>query len=400
MKLKSSTTRGAFALSLGMACVSLGTAQAGEAWQKMVGVGAHASATQDWTAIEAAARNEGQVVIYSVSSRIAKLVDGFQERYGIEIIGHDIASDLQLEKLSREHRAGVYSVDVLFNSETSLLLNEALPDKLVWNFIPDSVVGDLDPAEMDPLLIQRHSSRIVYYNTAVHPDGAPLDSLWDMTREEWRGRTLLPSPLEDSLSANFFQTILHNSDEMAAAYKREFGEDISFSKDVLEAVEENATIDKPTASMEWLYRFLNNEPVFQSSTTKIFKNVGDITQENPPIGITTFSKLRKNKEGVYAAGPAFDLDPAFGVTYPTALMIADMAPHPNAAKLLIRHMMEEDGFAPWNEPGDYAARSNLEAQQLSDFGLPAFGDLRLWSVDPEEIYYSKFGFLALYLALS
>ncbi|MGY9012592.1 MAG: hypothetical protein ACKVLN_10465, partial [Rhodobacterales bacterium] len=227
MKLKSSTTRGAFALSLGMACVSLGTAQADEAWQKMVGVGAHASATQDWTAIEAAARNEGQVVIYSVSSRIAKLVDGFQERYGIEIIGHDIASDLQLEKLSREHRAGVYSVDVLFNSETSLLLNEALPDKLVWNFIPDSVVGDLDPAEMDPLLIQRHSSRIVYYNTAVHPDGAPLDSLWDMPREEWRGRTLLPSPLEDSLSANFFQTILHNSDEMAAAYKREFGEDIS-----------------------------------------------------------------------------------------------------------------------------------------------------------------------------
>ena len=187
---------------------------------------------------------------------------------------------------------------------------------------------------------------------------------------------------------------------MAAAYKREFGEDINFSEDVLEAVAENATIEAPTASMEWLHRFLKNEPVFQSSTTKIFKNIGDITQENPPIGITTFSKMRKNKTGVYSAGPAFDLDPAFGVTYPTALMIADMAPHPNAAKLLIRHMMEEEGFAPWNEPGDYAARATLEAQQLSDFGLPAFGDLGLWSVDPEEIYYSKFGFLALYLALS
>ena len=98
----------------------------------------------------------------------------------------------------------MHSVDVLFNSESSLLLNEALPDQLVWNFIPDSVAGDLDPSEMTPLLIQRHSSRIVYYNTAIHPDGAPIDSLWDMTREEWKGRTLLPSPLEDSLSANFF----------------------------------------------------------------------------------------------------------------------------------------------------------------------------------------------------
>ena len=398
--MRKSTKYGVFALSLGMAFASLGTVRADEAWQKSVGVGAYASVSQDWAAIEAAARQEGQVVIYSVSSRIAKLVDGFQERYGIEIIGYDIASDLQLEKLSREHRAGVHSVDVLFNSESSLLLNEALPDQLVWNFIPDSVAGDLDPSEMTPLLIQRHSSRIVYYNTAIHPDGAPIDSLWDMTREEWKGRTLLPSPLEDSLSANFFQTILHNSDAMAAAYKREFGEDINFSEDVLEAVAENATIEAPTASMEWLHRFLKNEPVFQSSTTKIFKNIGDITQENPPIGITTFSKMRKNKTGVYSAGPAFDLDPAFGVTYPTALMIADMAPHPNAAKLLIRDMMEVEGFAPWNEPGDYAARVTLEAQQLSDFGLPAFGDLGLWSVDPEEIYYSKFGFLALYLALS
>jgi len=397
--MKTINSLNVFALSLGIAFMSIGSAQADEAWQKKAGVGIYAPANQDWDAIEASARKEGQVVIYSVSSRIAKLVDGFKEKYGIDIIGYDISSDLQLEKLSREHRAGVYSVDVLFNSESSILLNEALPKKLVWNFIPDSVVSDLDSGEMNPLLIQRHSSRIVYYNTAVHPDGAPIDSLWDMTRDEWKGRTLLPSPLEDSLSANFIQTILNNSDEMAAAYKREFGEDISFSEDVIEAVEENVTVDSPTASMEWLYRFLHNEPVFQSSTTKIFKNVGDVTQEKPPIGITTFSKLRKNKDGVYSSGPAYDLDPAFGVTYPTALMIADMAPHPNAAKLLIRYMMEEDGFKPWNEPGDYAARASLETKQLAKFDLPAFGDLALWPVDPEEIYYSKFGFLALYLAL-
>ena len=362
--MKKIATLSVFALTIGLAFTSTGLVHADTAWQKKAGIGKYAPDQQNWEAIEAAAREEGEVVIYSVSSRIAKLVDGFKERYGIDIIGYDIASDLQLEKLSREHRAGVHSVDVLFNSESSILLNEALPKELVWNFIPESVASDLDAGEMNPLLIQRHSSRIVYYNTAVHPDGAPI-----------------------------------NSDEMAAAYKREFGEDITFSEDVIEAVEENATVDSPDASMEWLYRFLNNEPVFQGSTTKIFKNVGDVTQEKPPIGITTFSKLRKNKEGVYSSGPAYDLDPAFGVTYPTALRIADMAPHPNAAKLLIRYMMEEDGFKPWNEPGDYAARSNLEAKQLVKFDLPAFGDLGLWPVDPEEIYYSKFGFLALYLTL-
>ena len=136
-----------------------------------------------------------------------------------------------------------------------------------------------------------------------------------------------------------------------------------------------------------------------SSTTKIFKNVGDIEQTNPPLGITTFSKMRKNKKDVYAAEPIYALDPVFGVSYLTALVMADMAPHPNAAKLLIKYMMEEEGFDPWNEPGDFAARSSIEAMQMNDFDLPSFDDLKLWPIDPEEIYFSKYGFLALYLEL-
>ncbi|MDH3741257.1 MAG: ABC transporter substrate-binding protein [Hyphomicrobiales bacterium] len=393
-------TRGMLAPLTALAVTLSGAAHADEAWQKMAGVGDFAAETQDWAAIEAAAKEEGQVVIYSVSSRIAKLVDGFQEKYGIEIVGFDIPSDLQLEKLKREHKAGIHTVDVLFNAEAPILLNEALPTNLVWNFVPSGLESDLDEGEMNPLLIQRHSSRVVYYNTALNPDGAPINSLWDLTREEWKGRTLLPSPLEDGLSANFIQTILHNPEEMAAAYEREFGEPISYSEDVLEVVDENADLAEPNASLEWLYRFLDNEPVFQGSTTKIFNNVGDVKQDNPPLGITTFSKMRKNEEGVYAAGPIYDLDPVFGVSYPTALVMADMAPHPNAAKLLIRHMMEEEGFKPWNEPGDYAARASVEAGQLEDFGLPKFDDLKLWPIDPDEIYYTKFRFLSIYLELS
>jgi len=383
-----------------MALALSSAAFADEAWQKAAGVGEFAPESQDWAAIEAAAKEEGQVVIYSVSSRIAKLVDGFKEKYGIEIVGYDIPSDLQIEKLRREHKAGIHAVDVLFNAEAPLLLNEVLPNKLAWNFVPEGLESDLDPGEMEPFLIQRHSSRVVYYNTALNPDGPPIDSIWDLTREEWKGRVLLPSPLEDGLSANFIQTILRNPDEMAAAYEREFGEPVTYSDDVLEVAEESADIDEPNASMEWLYRFLNNEPVFQGSTTKIFKNVGDVQQDNPPLGITTFSKMRSNEEGVYAAAPIYDLDPVFGVSYPTALLMADMAPHPNAAKLLIRYMMEEEGFKPWNEPGDFAARASVQAQQIKEFDLPEFDSLKLWPIDPDEIYYTKYGFLALYLELS
>ena len=82
-----------------------------------------------------------------MSSRFSKLVKGFKEKYGVDIEGYDIPSDLQLEKFRREHKAGVHVVDVLFNAEAPLLLNEALPDKLVWNFVPESVASDLDSSE-------------------------------------------------------------------------------------------------------------------------------------------------------------------------------------------------------------------------------------------------------------
>jgi len=355
-------------------------------------------AGQDWSGIEAAAREEGKVVIYSVSSRISKLVDGFKEKYGVEIEGHDMSSDVQLEKFRREHKAGIFNVDVLFNQDAPLLLNEFLDKKLIHNFVPDDSVSHLDKGEMEPLLIQRWSSRILVYNKAKNPNGAPIDNLWDLTRPEWKGRVQMPNPSEDSNQSNVIQTILQHHDEMAKAYEKEFGEKLTYSKGVLKAIKSHPLVDEPNASIEWLYRFLKNKPVFISSTTQIFKNVGDVKQDNPPLGFTTFSKLRKNKPGEYEAEPAYDVEPAFGVAYPTALVIADGAPHPNAAKLLIRHMMGK-GFKPWNVIGDYAARTDIAKEQVAKFNIPEFDDLKLWPIDPSEVYDTKYSFLTLYLYL-
>lgn len=372
------------------------------AWLEAAQLGPFTPDAQDWEAIEAAAREEGEVVIYSVSSRIFKLQDEFKEKYGVDIIGFDLSSDVQLEKLRRENNAGIYEADVLFNNETPLLLNEFLPQGLVWNFVPESVVPFLESYEMEPLLTQRWSSRVVIYNTFFNPEGAPIDNLWDLTREEWNRKMLMPDPLEASVQANVIQSILQHPDEMAAAYELEFGEPLSeFSEDLVEIFEEDIgglLGGEPDAAMEWLYQMLQNDPVFLGSTTKIGNNVGDVDQDDPPVGITTFSKLRKVEEGVYEWAPAYDLQPVFGVSYPTVLVIADRAPHPNAAKLLVRYMMEE-GFWPWNEPGDYAGRSDVVEQQVVDFGIPSFEDANMWPIDQSYVYDTKYLFLNLYLEL-
>ena len=348
-----------------------------------------AAAEQDWEAIEAAARQEGEVVIYSVSSRMENILEPFMEKYGIKIIWYDMESSDQLEKFGRESNAGVFEVDVLYGNHYPELTNEFLPEGMVEAFIPDTTAPFLEADEMDPFLVQRWSGRVLIYNAAYYPDGCPIDSLWDLTREEWRGKVLTPDPINDVMG-HVYQTIVQHADEMAAAYEREFGEPIVLSPGVADA------------GHEWFLRYIQNEPVIISSTSSIAKGVTDITQTGvPPLGFTTFSRLRDYGvdpcgESQYAGAAAFDLDPVFGVAYPTILALSSKAPHPNAGKLLIRYLVET-GYWPWNEIGDYASREDFEALQVAQFGIPPLDEVGLWKTDANYVYDTLYEFADFYL---
>ena len=355
------------------------------AWLQKAQLGSYAPAKQDWNAIEAAAREEGKVVIFSVSSRIFKIQKAFKEKYGVEIVGYDIASEDQIEKFSREHGSNLYQTDVLFNNATSTLYGKLLPKKMIWNFVPDDIAPVLEEHEKAPFLVQRWSSRVFIYNTALHPGGPPVDNIWDLTRKEWKKKVLTPEATGSAM-ANTFQTILRHPDEMAAAYQKEFGQPVKLSSGMKNAAE------------EWVMRFMNNAVII-SSTTKIFKGVADVKQKEAPIGITTFSKLRDVKKGVYEAAPIYEMEPVFGVGYPTVLVICDRAPHPNAAKLLVRYMMDE-GLWPWSVLGDYAARSDIEAQQVEKFKVPPYSKSKLWNTDPEHVYKTSYDYMQFAMGLA
>jgi iron(III) transport system substrate-binding protein len=375
-------------------------AQDRETWLKSAQLGPAAPARQDWAAIEEAARKEGTVVIYSVSSRIFDLAENFQKRYGVKIVAHDVTSLEQLEKLRREHAAGIYSVDILFNNDSPTMLKEFLPKNLVWNFVPDDAKSQLSQDEMEPFLVQRWSSRVLFYNSQANPDGAPIKNLWDLTRPEWKGKFQIPDPTS-GVTGVAFQTILQHADEMNKAYEAAFGEKIKYSPKVVEVTRKLPDYGQPNAAIERVYRILQNQPVYENSTNKLFANVAAVNQQKPAIGMTTFSKLRDVKKGVHEAAAAFGVKPAFGVAYPTVLAIADRAPHPNAAKLLIREMIGT-GFAPWDVLGDYAARADVEAGQVKKYekeGMPPFEQSNMWKADPDYIYTTGYSFTQLLLAL-
>ena len=353
-------------------------------WLKASQLGPYAPASQDWAAIEAAAKKEGKVVIFSVSSRIFKIQKDFKEKYGVEIEGYDIHSDEQIEKFTREHQSGLHKTDVLFNNATSTLYGKLLPKKMIWNFVPDDSAPFLDEDEKSPFLVQRWSSRVFVYNTALHAGSAPVDNIWDLTRNEWKNKVMTPAATGSAM-ANTFQTILRRPQDMAAAYEKEFGQPVKLSPGMKNAAE------------EWLLRFMKNAVVIDS-TTKIFKGVADVKQEKAPMGITTFSKLRSNKKGVYESSPAYAMEPIFGVGYPTVLVICDQAPHPNAAKLLVRYMMDE-GLWPWSVLGDYAARSDYEAKQVKEFNVPPYSELKIWNADAEYIYKTSYDYMQFAMSL-
>jgi iron(III) transport system substrate-binding protein len=378
--------------------LALTPAMADAEWAKANGFGPDA-APQDWAAIEAAAKAEGEVLVYSVSSRVNELAETFTAKYGIKVTASDISSDVQMEKFRREYKAGLRNVDVLYNNEAPSLIEEFAPQGMVWNFVPDTVKDQLAENEMSPFLVQRWSSRILFYNSNKHGDTPPFDNLWDLTTEEWKGRVIMPDPLGSAVQASVLQTILQNPDLMAKAYEKEFGKPVEFSEDVVEAVSEIPTLAGPDASIEWLYRFLHNEPVSISSTNKIFENVSTVGQDNPPVGFVTFSKLRDTEPGKLESRAAYGVEPAMGVAYPTVLAVADQAPNPNAAKLLIRFMMEEEGFEPWNVIGDYAARADIEAKQLTEHDMPPLDKAGLLFTNPSEVFNTKFTFLQLLLSL-
>jgi hypothetical protein len=62
----------------GLVGAAQGLSPAQDAWLKAASLGPYQPATEDWQAIYDAAKAEGKVVIYSLSSRIYQVVDAFK----------------------------------------------------------------------------------------------------------------------------------------------------------------------------------------------------------------------------------------------------------------------------------------------------------------------------------
>ena len=353
-------------------------------WLEAAQLGPYQPEVEDWVAIYDAAREEGKVVIYSLSSRIYDMVETFKAAYpGIEVEAFDMVDSEQVEKLVREQGAGIYNVDVLFFAGATIPERELLPQGYIWNYVPTTlfdgkVTAEIIPEQFrEPLLVHSLESKVVFYNTEVHPDGCPVTTLWGLTRPEWNGRVQMKDPMLTEENMNFLQTVVQHADEMAAAYEIEFGAPIVLSPGI-----ENA-------GYEFIKRIADNGLVLTSSDGDASKAVGQPGQENAPLTLSvSSSKFRDNANKGYVLGIGWDIAPMVGITKQNMMAMANLAPHPNAAKLLIRYMLGDSigggGFIPFNVPGGWSSRSDVPSA-APGITLDSLGE-DTWFLDAEWIY--------------
>ena len=338
-------------------------------------VSAAAAESFDEGALYQAAKKEGEVNIYSYSSRVFKFGKTFEAKYpGIKVNGFDMDSPEIVTKVLAEQAAKNYVADVLFLKDPATVIHELYDKKIVFNYVPPDLAG-LIPAEYQQPLLVHHASvdALIYNNEKM--SAPPIRSLWELAKPEWKGRVIFPDPQKMSEFVEVLATIVQHADAMAAEYAKVFGQPIKLSPGV-----ENA-------GYEWILRVLNNDLIIQGSTNDVAKAVGLSDQADPPVGFTAYSRLRdKEKNPNLKFTVMVDVAPVMGIATDVVVAMVNQAQHPNAAKLLIHWMMGDEkggqGYEPYFVLGNFPVRKDVPPPE----GSAALSDLRLWQADPAYVW--------------
>ena len=320
----------------------------------------------------------GEVTIYSISSRTPKVAEAFEAKYpGLKCVSFDIKTNELLEKVTREYDAGQHVADVIHIKDMDgSLYNEYVVPKKLYNFKPADIFAHIDEVftrTQTPLYIELTQP---FYNEEANPDGSPIENIWQMTEEEWKGRIVMQNPLDNVSWGSWIAGFCCGNvpEQLEAAYEELYGEPLEISPEC-----ENA-------GYEFLKRLAANEPIYAASSDETAEAIGARGQTNPPIGFSASSKVRKNKDNDWCLVP-INLYPTIGIPAINTLYVVEGCEHPAAAKLLIRFMLggidgDTSGYEPFNTLGGWPVRDDIAPAE----GSTPYDELYTSDFDPDAIY--------------
>jgi iron(III) transport system substrate-binding protein len=346
-----------------------------EAWAKANGLGPYQAATEDWAAVEAAAKVEGKVTVYANSSKFEKLLDAWNELYpDIKLDGGD--TDGIVTKMQAEQEAGNVVGDVWFNSDGHILYGQFVPNEWLWSFVPEGYSNPGVTPER-PFAVERHSVDVWGYNNEIHPEGCPLTNWWQLVDPSLAGKIFMENPLSDPSTTAKITLIIDHADEMAAAYKDYFGKDWTTDE---AAAPDLYGVAPENAGYLFLRKLALNKPVMEPGGDEVdtaYASLGMDKSVEPGYGLTGWDSYATTLDGEIAMAPCMTLKPVIGILKSNYLAIANKAPHPNAAKLFIKFAFTKAGFKPWNKIGTFPGNFNMTAWD----GAPDIKSIAVWPSD-------------------
>ncbi len=320
-------------------------------WLKANLLGEYETGTQDWAAIEEAAKKEGTVLVYANSSKVEKAAEAFMELYPeINVQAYDLGGDDVLMKTLEEQKAGAFTGDVWFSSGGADLVGQVLPKNYVWRFVPDSTAAYTPEQYTQPLLMSRFGTSVFAYNSELN-DTCPITNIWELTQPEWKGKFFIEDPLNDASTLSKLITFAFHADEVKQAYVDLYG-----SEPVLDA-------DTPDAGWLWLKRFAQNGPIPQPGGDEVDSAFATPGMTESYMALTSYSNMADVQEGILAFEPCWGIQPKLGVQSQSYVGIINQAPHPNAAKLWIKFVTSPEGRDPWAKFGTYFPDSTYEVPE-------------------------------------
>jgi iron(III) transport system substrate-binding protein len=346
-----------------------------EEWLKKSELGAYEPRSYDEKLLYEKAKGEKEVSVYSYSSRVHQFGKTFEKQFpGIKVNGFDMDSTEIVTKVLAEQKAGNFAADVIFLKDPSTVHHELLEKGLAFTYVPPDLKPVLPERFQKPFLVHHVSLNALVYNTGANKV-PPVQSLWDLTKPEWKSRILFPDPVKMPEFIEFLSTVVQHGDEMAKEYQRVFGKPIQLSKGA------------KNAGYEWILRILKNDAVIAGSTNDASNAVGQPGQAKPPVGITALSRLRdKEKDPKLVFDVAYDVKPVLGIATDVIIAIVNRSKHPNAAKLMTRWMMGDEkggqGYQPYFVLGDLPVRTDQPAPK----GSRTLAQMNVWMADPAYVW--------------
>lgn len=271
--------------------------------------------------LEAGARRERGLLLYTTGTQIEPLIRGFERKYPFLRVTVQRGPQTEIARRAlQEYRVGLKKIDMFELSSQGLIL---IRDANILQPFRSPEAAAFDAAAIEPArhwVVVRESYTGIGFNTkAIPPDRAPK-SYDDLLAPEWRGRMAMSGSV--STTANFIGTLVLSRGE---DYVRRLGrQDIRIY---------------PVTARALANLMIAGEVVL--SPTIYNSHVEVSAAKGAPIAWL-------------APGPVPVTD--------TAVALARGAPSPHAAMLMIDYFLSQEGQALYGELGYGSARTGANRQ--------------------------------------